>query len=161
MTMLRVRGSLPREYIRSPQPTSSIEPIEIKALKPTNSRRLQSRTAVQSAPLWLMKPTLPGRAMAEAKVALSPVRGLITPRQLGPMMRMLPRRASNRVWRSSSSPAGTDLLEARRNTDAGLDAFLRALVDNTGHGGRRCHDHGQIHLLGYLRDMLVGLDAKY
>src|ERR1019366_10014088 len=55
----------------------------------------------------------------------------------------------------------TDLLEARRNHDGGLDAFLRALVDNTGHGGRRCHDHGQIHLLGYLRDMLVGLDAKY
>ncbi len=72
----------------SPQPTSSIEPIDTKALKPTASRMLQSRMAVSSAPLWLMKATLPDLAISPAKVALSPVGGRITPRQLGPMMRM-------------------------------------------------------------------------
>ena len=61
---------------------------------------------MQSAPLWLMKPTLPRRAMVVAKVALRPLVGLITPRQLGPMMRILPRRACSRICRSSSTPAG-------------------------------------------------------
>ena len=37
--------------------------METNALKPTFSRKLQSRTAVHSAPLWLMNATLPGRAM--------------------------------------------------------------------------------------------------
>src|SRR6185295_11379749 len=53
MTMLLVRGSSPRYWIRSPQPTSSIEPTETNALKPTLALKLQSSTAVQSAPLWL------------------------------------------------------------------------------------------------------------
>ena len=64
------------------------------ALKPTRSRRLQSRIAVHSAPLWLMKPTLPGRAIAPANVALRPLQGAITPRQFGPISRIRPRRAS-------------------------------------------------------------------
>ena len=68
--------------------------MERNELKPTCSRKLQSKMAVQRAPLWLMNPTFPGNAMPRAKVALSPVRGLMTPRQLGPMMRMLPRLAS-------------------------------------------------------------------
>ena len=44
---------------------------------------------------------------------------------------------------------------------AACDALLRAVVDDAGHGGGRRHDHGQIHGLGYLRDMLVGLDAQH
>jgi hypothetical protein len=82
-----------------------MEPRETKALKPTFSRRLQSRTAVQSAPLWLRNPTVPGRAMPAAKVALSFPPGAMTPRQFGPTMRIRPRRASARIWRSSSTPA--------------------------------------------------------
>jgi len=74
--------------MRSPQPTSIIDPTETNALNPTFSSRLQSRTAVQSAPLWLMNPTLPERAMALATVALSPVSGLITPRLSGPTTRI-------------------------------------------------------------------------
>ena len=105
MTMLRVLGSSPRWKIKSPQPTSIIEPSEIKALKPTFSFRLQSRTAVQSAPLWLMKPTVPGRAMPAANVALSLVPGTMTPRQFGPTMRICPFRASSRTCRSNSTPA--------------------------------------------------------
>ena len=103
--MLRVCGSSPKYSMRSPQPTSSMEPIERNALKPTCSRRLQSRIAVQIAPLWLTSATLPGRAIVVAKVAFNPARGLITPRQLGPMMRMRPRLASSSTWRSSSAPA--------------------------------------------------------
>ena len=37
--------------MRSPQPTSSIEPTLANTLKPTLTRKLQSSTAVQSAPL--------------------------------------------------------------------------------------------------------------
>ena len=43
-----------------------------------------------SAPLWLRKATLPGRAIAWAKVALKPLSGLITPRQFGPNRRIRP-----------------------------------------------------------------------
>jgi hypothetical protein len=53
-----------------------MEPMETKALKPTFSRKLQSSTAVHSAPLWLMKATLPGRATLRAKVAFSPRIGI-------------------------------------------------------------------------------------
>ena len=60
-----------------------MEPSETKALKPTPSRKLQSRMAVHSAPLWLRKATLPLRAMLAAKVALSARCGSITPRQDG------------------------------------------------------------------------------
>ena len=56
------------------------------------------------APLWLMKPTLPGRAMSAAKVAFNLAAGTMTPRQLGPTMRMPALRASSRTWRSSSTP---------------------------------------------------------
>src|SRR5450759_55324 len=44
-----------------------MEPMETKALKPTISFKLQSSTAVQRAPLWLRKPTEPGRATAVAR----------------------------------------------------------------------------------------------
>ena len=80
--------------------------METKALNPTFSRRLQSRMAVHRAPLWLRKPTEPGWAMVLAKVAFRPLWGIITPRQLGPMRRILPLRASAKTCRSSSTPAG-------------------------------------------------------
>jgi hypothetical protein len=80
--------------------------METNPLKPTFSWKLQSRIAVQSAPLWLMKATFPGRAMEAAKVALKPSAGDITPRQLGPMMRMPPRCASARISCSIAAPPG-------------------------------------------------------
>ena len=89
----------------SPHPTSIIAPSDTNAENPTCSRRLQSRMAVSSAPLWLRKATVPGRAMPAAKVALRPVRGLMTPRQFGPTTRMRPRRASASTCRSSAAPA--------------------------------------------------------
>src|SRR5208337_1724773 len=91
--------------IRSPQPTSSIDPTETKALKPTLARKLQSSTAAPRAPLWLRKAILPGRAMALATVALRPVIGLITPRLFGPRTRIRPRHASSMIRRSSAAPS--------------------------------------------------------
>ena len=116
--------------MRSPQPTSAMEPSDTMELKPTFSRSAQSRTAVTSAPVWLTNATRPRGAMAAANVAFNPVTGLITPRQLGPMSRMPYRRAASTAWRSSSAPSGADLLEARRDDDHGADARLAALLDD-------------------------------
>jgi len=44
--------------------------------------------------------------MVLAKVAFSPVMGFMTPRQLGPMMRMWPLRAILRICCSSAAPSG-------------------------------------------------------
>jgi len=104
--MLRVAGSSPSSVIRSPQPTSSIEPIDTKALKPTFWRRLQSSTAVQIAPDWLRKPTCPAAGWEGAKLALRPLRGFIRPRQLGPSRRMPDPRSASRSRPSSAAPSG-------------------------------------------------------
>ena len=92
--------------MRSPQPTSAIDPRDTTWLKPMPSRRLQSSTAVRSAPLWLTKPTDPRLAMSAANVALSPETGLMTPRQLGPTTRMPAARAVRSTSCSSAAPAG-------------------------------------------------------
>jgi len=89
----------------SPQPTSSIEPSETIALKPTSSSAAQSRIAVRSAPDWDTKPTRPGLAIPAANVAFIPSTGFITPRQFGPTTRIPWRRAAARTSRSSSTPA--------------------------------------------------------
>ena len=81
-------------------------PTEKKALNPTHSRSDQSSMAVQSAPDWLMNATFPFAAIDPANVAFNPTRGAITPRQFGPMIRMLPFRASSSTCRSSSRPCG-------------------------------------------------------
>ena len=97
--------------------------METKALKPTISLRLQSSTAVHSAPLWLMKPTEPGRAMVVAKVAFRPVSGLITPRQLGPITRMLAACASSSSWCSRAAPSGPISLKPAEMTMAPRTPF--------------------------------------
>jgi hypothetical protein len=117
--MLWVAGSFPKYVMMSPQPTSSIEPSETTALKPTFSRLLQSSTAVRSAPLWLTNPTVPGEEIPAAKVAFRPVGGRITPRQFGPTIRIPFARAVARIWRSSSAPsAPTSLKPAEMMTTA-------------------------------------------
>ena len=87
--------------------------MEMKALKPSWIDRLQSRIAVQSAPLWLMKPMLPGSASGFANVAFKPMCGSITPTQFGPMIRILPRSRENlffqlRTGRSALFESGRD-----------------------------------------------------
>ena len=63
------------------------------------------------APLWLRNPTVPRRAIPAANVALSPSTGFITPRQLGPISRIRPRRACSITRRSSSAPSGPTSLK--------------------------------------------------
>src|SRR5215204_2529457 len=82
-----------------------MEPALTSAENPMFSIKLWSRIAVSKAPLWLRSATLPGRAIAPAKVALRPVGGFMTPRQLGPTILILPRLASSRTWRSSFAPS--------------------------------------------------------
>src|ERR1039458_8112591 len=127
----------------------------MNALKPTISFRLQSRTAVQSAPLWLMKPTDPGRATVVAKVAFIPESGLITPRQFGPMIRILAFCAST----SSCRALRSYLLEAGRDHDGALHAVLAAFPDEPGNGGRRRDDHRQFHLFRNIGNRRVCFDA--
>jgi hypothetical protein len=68
-----------------------------------------------------MNPTLPGRALPDANVALRPVIGLMTPRQFEPTMRMAPRRASSRIRRSSAAPASPVSLKPAEMTIAPFD----------------------------------------
>ena len=74
---------------------------------------------MSSAPLWLTNPTVPGAEIPAAKVALRPVVGRMTPRQLGPTIRIPLARAVSRIWRSSSAPSGpTSLKPAEMMTTA-------------------------------------------
>src|ERR1035441_752804 len=95
----------------------------MNALKPTIAFRLQSSTAVHSAPLWLMNPTDPGRATVVANVAFIPDSGLITPRQFGPMMRIFAFCASTSSCRSSSAPSGPISLKPAEITIAPCTPF--------------------------------------
>ena len=65
----------------------------------------QPRVVVQ--PDWLTKPIEPGRAGTGAKVALRLSSGsvLMTPMQLGPIMRTPAARTAARSWRSRSTPS--------------------------------------------------------
>ena len=69
-----------------------MEPIETKALNPTISRGSNPARRSERAAL-ADESDIPGRATV-AKVALKPVIGFITPRQLGPIRRILPRMVS-------------------------------------------------------------------
>src|SRR5215211_7553337 len=93
-----------------------MEPALTSAENPMFSIKLWSRMAVSKAPLWLRRATLPGRAIAPAKVALRPVGGFMTPRQLGPTILILPRLASSRTWCSSSAPSDPVSLKPDRKS---------------------------------------------
>ncbi len=68
MTMLLVRGSSPKWTMRSGHETSGIMSQATIALKPTPVRKLQSRTALHMALLWLINAMLPGWAMGRPGV---------------------------------------------------------------------------------------------
>ena len=70
-----------------------------------------------------MKPTEPGRATVVAKVAFMPESGLITPRQFGPMIRILAFCASTSSCRSSSAPSGPISLKPAEITMAPCTPF--------------------------------------
>ena len=135
--------------------------MEIKALKPTFSRRLQSRMAVQRAPDWLMKPRVPGLAMVLAKVALRPGVGHHHPQAVGANQAHLAfaRLFEHLAFEFDARRAG--FLEAGRNNDRARDACGHTFADETRDGGGRGGDDGQVHLLGHGGDIGVGLDAEH
>jgi len=77
-----------------------------------------------------MKPTLPGRAMSAANVALNLFSGTITPRQFGPTMRMPGLGRSSKTWRSSSTAHRADFFEAGGNDDDAFHAHFAAIFDD-------------------------------
>ena len=105
--------------------------METKALKPTISLKLQSSTAVHSAPLWLMKPTLPGRAMPRREGGVQAGERAHHAQAVGAddahvalarFLEQLPLQL--RALRP-------DFLEAGRDHDRRLDARRRALPDDS------------------------------
>jgi len=76
--------------------------------KPKLRSAAKSRTAVQSAPLWEMKEMLPALGMRAEKLAFSRTagRGLMTPRQLGPISRTPASRQTDTMRSSISRPSG-------------------------------------------------------
>ena len=133
--------------------------METKALKPTFSRKLQSSTAVHSAPLWLMKATLPGRATLRAKVAFSPRIGFITPRQFGPMSRILPRMISRDLPLQFLAVLAK-LFEAGRDDDRRRNAHLHRLRDQVRHRVGGSGDHDQLDFVRQVLNAGIGLDAE-
>ena len=115
---------------------------------------------MQIAPLWLMKPTWPGRAIAGANVALSPLHGAITPRQFGPMSRILPRRASASTSDSSAMPRGPDFLESGGNDDGAIDARLDALADDARDRFGRRDNHREIDRTGNVTHAPIGAQLQ-
>ena len=135
--------------------------METNALKPTISRSDQSSTAVQSAPDWLMKATLPRRAMPAAKVALTPLMGFITPRQFGPTRRMLPRRAWASNCRSSFSARRPGFLEAGGNDDGAGNAEVGRFADDARDDRRGRGDDDEVGLLRQVGQLGISLDAEH
>lgn len=113
---------------------------------------------MHKAPLWLMKATLPGRAMAPARLALIPVSGDITPREFGPMIRNPPRRGHDLLLETESlSPA---LSEAGGENDGTLDPNGGALGNGAGDcRSGTCYD-SQLDMLRNSRDARVCLDSQ-
>ena len=117
--------------------------------------------AVSSAPLWLRNATLPGRAMSCAKVALNPaVRihdaeaiGAEQPRRSAPQL-LLNFEFERRAFRPS-------FLEARGDHDCCANPCIHALANNTGHGLRGCHDHGEVNFFRNVTDLGVSAKPEY
>ncbi len=154
-------ASSPKNESRSPQPTSSIEPVETIALKPARSARLQSRIAVNSAPLWLRNATLPGNAMSCANVALSPISGFIRPRQFGPINRVAPPLQfrldlffERRTFRSF-------FLEARGDHNDRFCVCPNAFGDNAWYRACRCHHNNEVNGFRNCSDRRVTWKTKY
>ena len=82
--------------------------MEMNLEKPKLRSAAKSRTAVHSAPLCEMKEMLPGRGMRAEKLAFRRTlgKGLITPRQLGPIMRTPASRQMATMRSSMARPSG-------------------------------------------------------
>jgi hypothetical protein len=87
----------------------------------------------------------PGRAIGAAKLAFKALWGFMKPKQLGPRIRIPPRRASARIACSRAAPFGADFPETCGDDNRGSNARFDALLDDLGDGWGRRYDYGQIH----------------
>ncbi len=107
MQMTFVSGSSSQCSSRSLPLTSALLPIETNWVSPMPSVAATFRIATPSAPDWLTKPIEPGRAWVGEKVASSEISGavLITPMQLGPIIRTPAARTRALSFISSARPS--------------------------------------------------------
>ena len=114
---------------------------------------------MHNAPLWLMKATLPGRAMLWANVAFRPVIGFITPRQFGPIT---PHLSANEVGNLTLQILAVlaKFLEARRDDNGSGDAQAHRLANDIGNGIRRGADDYEVNLVREISEFRVCLDAE-
>ena len=117
--------------------------------------------AALTAPDWETRATLPRRACSLPKLALSPLAGRITPRQLGPSMRMRLRRAASTRRSCSGRALVTALGEAPRVDHRDLDAIIPALIEDRRYLDRRHGDQGQVDLLVDVPQALVAGPAGH
>ena len=104
----------------------------MKALKPTFSPRLQSSTAVQRAPLWLMKPTLPGASHRAGKGSVEAGQRTHHAEAVRPDNAQVP---STRLFQDLLLHLGTccaAFLETSRDDNGPFDPSLDTLGNNTG-----------------------------
>jgi hypothetical protein len=116
---------------------------------------------VQSAPLWLIKATLPARGiLVDAKVAFSPVAGFITPRQFGPIKAQAAATNPFQNFAFQLAAVFSVLLKSGRDNDStshsGFDAFRNNVWNSWGWR----HNHCEVHRLGDLSHPRVCLDTE-
>ena len=124
--------------------------MEMNALNPTLFDKLQSRIAVQSAPLWLMNPILPGKRqrLGEGRVQTD-----------------VRQHHANAVRPDDSHPAAlrenlffqfrasrSAFLETGGNDDRAFHVRGRAFGHNSRHRRRRRSDDGKIDIFRHVAD---------
>src|SRR5271165_1070700 len=127
----------------SPQPTSSIEPMERKALNPTFCRKLQSNTDTQRAPLWLMNATFPWRAILLMKGRVQTEVRNHNAAAIRPDHPHSAAACGNLLF--ELHPGSPGFSEAGRNDHCTRDSRFFAFADYVWNGKRGRSDHGQIH----------------
>ena len=135
--------------------------MDTNALKPTFSLRLQSRTAVQRAPLWLMKPTLPGRAMLVANVAFRPIGGHHDAEAIRADDAHAAAARFGEDFLLEGHAFGAGFLEAGGDDDRARDAGFDAILDDARNAFRRRANHGQVHFFRHGRNAGEGFHAEH
>ncbi len=117
-------SSSPMASMKSTSSRSALFPRLMKLWKPMSSLMTQSRTAVPSAPLWEMKPILPPIGMTAAKLRLRGIEVLISPRQLGPWIRIPYFSAISKSFPSRTAPSCPVSLKPADMTTRALTPFI-------------------------------------
>ncbi len=133
----------------------------MKQLKPTISFRLQSRTAVHNAPLWLMKATLPGPRHSDGKGGIEAGQRTHNAQAIGTdyTERAAPGIRQNLLFELQAGRTG--FLESRGQDYGALDTGVGAFSYKSGYRIRLRGNDGQIYILGDRGYIRVCLDAEH